>query len=40
MKVVLGFPPFVDELLEDENEEELVELKNSLPSLEPETSVQ
>ena len=28
VKVVLGFSPFLDELLDDENEEELVELKN------------
>ena len=40
VKVVLGFSPFFDELLEEVKDEELVELKKVLPSLEPDASEQ
>ena len=39
MKVVLGFSPSFDELLEDVNEEELEELKNWLSSSAPDAPV-
>ena len=39
MNVVLGFSPSFDELLEDVNDEELVELKNWVPSSAPDASV-
>ena len=39
VKVVLGFSPSFDELLEDVKEEELDELKNVLPSSAPDASV-
>ena len=39
VKVVLGFSPSFDELLEDVKEDELEELKNVLPSSAPDASV-
>ena len=39
VKVVFGFSPSFDELLEDVKEDELEELKNVLPSSAPDASV-